>query len=116
MVFPHAAVRVNKDAWLGFKPRLTKCPLSPGFVDQSNLMSNVKHSVTFTIDDAKIARSITPIVSTYQTSWYRGGVHDCVSFVADLAEALGLRIPRRPNLLPDHFVIGLAALNNKACT
>ena len=111
--FPHAAVNVNHNEWYGFKPRVTKMPLSPGFVDRSNLMSNVKHSVIFTIDDAKIGKEIPPIVVLYQSSWYKGGVHDCVSFVADLAEALGLQIPMRPNFTPDHFVIGLAALNNK---
>src|SRR6266481_619501 len=94
--FPHCAVNVNHTEWYGFKPRVPKMPLSPGLVDRSNRMSMVKHSVTFTIDDAKIVSEIPPIVLLYQSSWYKGGVHDCVTFLADLAEALGLQIPRRP--------------------
>jgi hypothetical protein len=110
--FPHAAVNVNHKDWYGFKPRSNKQPLWPGLVDRSDLSSAIKHSATFTIDDVKISRVIPPIVMQYQTSWYKGGVHDCVTFVADIAEALGLRIPRRPNFLPDHFIICLAALNS----
>jgi hypothetical protein len=110
---PHAAVNVNQREWYGFKPRLPKSPLSPGLLDRSNLMSKIRYSVTFTIDDGQIGSSIPPVLKQYQSRWYRLGASDCVSFAADLAEALGLKIPRRPNFVPDHFVIGLAALNGK---
>jgi hypothetical protein len=114
--FPHAAVNINNKDWYGFKPRVPKMALSPGVIDRSNLTANVKHSVTFTIDDAKVVSATQPILLRYQSSWYKGGVRDCVTFVADLAEAMGLQIPKRPNFLPDHFVIGLAVLNHNTAT
>ena len=115
-IVPHVAVNVNYLEWYGFKPRVPKLLLSPGLLDRSNLMSEIKHSVTFTIDDKLIGNQIPPIVTRYQSSWYKGGVHDCVSFAADIAEALGLQIPKRPNFLPDHFVMSLAALNGRIAT
>jgi hypothetical protein len=110
--FPHAAVSVNHRDWYGFKPKAHRHPLGPGFVDRSDQTASIEHFAIFMIDDAKIRRAIPPVVKRYQASWYKVGVHDCVSFATDVAGALGLRIPRRPNFLPDHFVTALTALNS----
>ena len=108
---PHAALKVGQSDWYGFKPRLEKFPVAPGLLDRSRPTAEIKHTVIFSIDDAIIARELPKVVSRYQHSWYKVGVLDCVSFVADVAEALGLRIPNRPNFLPDEFVIRLSILN-----
>jgi hypothetical protein len=110
----HAAIKVNNRDWYGFKPIVPKTPTAPGFVDRSDRTFEIKHSVTFTIDDAKIQVAVPAIVGRYAKDWYVVGIRDCVSFVADIAEALGLQIPKRPNFLPDNFVMALGRLNGRA--
>ncbi len=109
--FPHSACCVNGVNWYGFKPSIPKAPVAPGHLDRGDRSQFVKLSVTFLVADNLAATEVPRIVNQYSSQWYAGGVHDCVSFVADLAEALGLTIPPRPNFLPDNFVLKLRALN-----
>ena len=109
--FPHSAFRVDGSRWYGFKPNIPKRPIAPGHVDHSDRFAFILHEVTFHLVEDRIQPALSRILAAYGGAWYFGGVKDCVTFTADFAEALGLRIPWRPNFSPDHFVKALGRLN-----
>lgn len=112
--FPHAACCVNGVDWYGFKPAIPKMPICAGHLDRGDRSQFMKLSVIFRVDDRLAATEVPRITNHYARQLYAGGIHDCVSLVADLAEALGLRIPPRPNFLPDNFVVSVRGLNGGA--
>lgn len=109
--FPHSACRVGMDRWYGFKPAIPKTPLSKGVVDRSSRSAHVKTFVTLRVSDEAVERAVERTLADYKGDWYCLGVKDCVSFTADLAEAMGLQIPPRPNFLPEELVVKLRRLN-----
>lgn len=110
--FPHCAFRINALEWYGFKPSIPKMPVSSGHVDHSDRSAYVASSVTLRVSDNLVQTEVPRIEMLYASQAYVVGVHDCVSFVADVAEALGLVIPPRPNFLPGNFVASMRALNS----
>ncbi len=112
--FPHSAFELNGRHWYGFKPIIPKCPISPGHIDHSDRSRFVDLQVTFHFEGTDIQKALHHVVARYSSAVYFGGVHDCVSFTADFAEALGLHIPPRPNFIPSHFVKRLARLNGSS--
>jgi hypothetical protein len=109
--FPHSACQVDGDRWYGYKPSIPKSPLAKGIVDRSSRALHVKTFVTLTVADDAIEAALAKILRDYRGDWYCVGVKDCVTFTADLAEAMGLIIPPRPNFLPEAFVANLRKLN-----
>ena len=110
--FPHCAFRINAHDWHGFKPAIPKSPVANGYVDHSDPSAHIRSSVTLRVSDHLVAVAVPRLVQLYSQQMYLGGVHDCVSFAADVAESLGLRIPPRPNFLPDNFVNSVRSLNS----
>ena len=108
---PHCAFRVNGIDWYGFKPDISKSPVAHGHVDRTDRSALIKSSVTLTVSDHLVAVYVPLIVQQYGQQYYVVGIHDCVSFAADVAERLELVIPRRPNFLPGNFIDGLRRLN-----
>jgi len=109
--FPHSACQVDGEAWYGYKPSIPKSPLAPGVVDRSPRTFHVKTFVTLEVADDAIGAAVARVIASYKGDWYCVGVKDCVTFTADLAEAMGLTIPPRPNFLPEAFVTNLRRLN-----
>ena len=131
--FPHTAFRVNGTDWYGFKPRISDTPIAPGNVDRlapgevahphphraapghidryHHWESHILSQVTFHLPDERIQSALHKTQAAYRGKWYFGGARDCVTFSADFAQAIGLRIPPRPNFSPDHFVKSLGRLN-----
>jgi len=112
--FPHSAFQVNGGSWYGFKPIIPKVPICSGHIDHSDRSRYIDLQVTFHFEAGNTSEALHKVVTKYRDAVYFGGVKDCVSFSADFAEALGLRIPPRPNFSPSHFVKNLARLNGRA--
>jgi hypothetical protein len=110
--FAHSAVLVHGSKWYGFKPSIPKFLFATGHLDHSDRTQFIKHKVTFHFESSHhVHAALVKVLAAYQTAWYLGGIRDCVTFTADFAEDLGLRIPPRPNFIPDHFLLSLARLN-----
>jgi hypothetical protein len=87
----------------GFKPIKSMETIYPGYVDSSNRSALVNHGVTFGIDDAALQNGVSAIRGQYTGAIYAVGVKDCVSFAADVARKIGLRVPR-VNITPYGFI------------
>jgi len=98
--------------WYGFKPIKGMEPVYPGYVDTSDRSALINHWVTFGIDDAVLQNAINSVRTQYTGAIYAVGVKDCVSFAADIARKIGLRVPRI-NLTPYGF-IKILEFHNKA--
>ena len=109
--FPHCAFRMNTTEWYGFKPALPKMPISSGHVDRGDRTAYIASQVTLRVSENLVVAYVAQIAQRYASQPYVVGFHDCVSFVADVAEAVGLIIPPRPNFLPGNFVASMRSLN-----
>jgi hypothetical protein len=97
--------------WYGFKPRKHLTPEGPGFVDRSDRTPFIGHYVVFDVTDARLRSSIHRVTAKYNSALYLVTVHDCVSFAADVARNVGLRLPL-VNITPYGFLEILAIYNN----
>jgi hypothetical protein len=112
----HAACRCEikgKVDWYGFKPIKSMEALYPGYVDKSDRTAHINHWVTFGVDDAVLQNGVNAVRSKYTGAIYAVGVKDCVSFVADVARKIGLRV-EHVNMTPYGFIKSLESLNKAA--
>jgi len=112
---PHSACHIDNE-WLGFKPKLPKAPVWPGFVDSLDRTALIEYFVKFEIDTRIARRAAQQTKALYADLVYHLAICDCVSFTADLARACGVVVPGSPNLLPGRFIKNLAALNRSRTT
>ena len=109
----HSAARctyVDKVEWYGFKPKSHRSPVGAGMVDRSDRRAMINHIISFDIDDPTLRNAITSVVAKYDDKTYALGVCDCVSFTADLARGVGLKVPAL-NFTPYGFLQILAVWN-----
>jgi hypothetical protein len=109
----HSACRCtwgSRVEWYGFKPRWHLAPAAPGFVDRSDRLVFINHSITFDVNDALLGAAVTTVASDYGHKTYVVTVCDCVSFTADVARRVGLIAPS-VNILPYAFIQELARRN-----
>jgi hypothetical protein len=109
----HSACRCTSPSmveWYGFKPKKHLAPAGPGFVDRSDRSAFINHSVTFDVNDATLRAVISKVARQYATKTYAVTVRDCVSFSADVARQVGLRVPL-VNMTPYGFIKVLAFWN-----
>ena len=109
----HSACRCewgDRAEWYGFKPKAHLSPAGPGFVDRSDRSTFVNHSVAFPVDDALLTSAIAAAVGKYATRTYVVTVCDCVSFTADVARLVRLRVPL-VNMTPYGFLKFVALYN-----
>jgi hypothetical protein len=98
--------------WYGFKPKKSMEPVWPGYVDTSDRTALINHWVTFGVADSVLQSAVTSARAQYTGAIYALGVKDCVSFAADVARKIGLRVPL-VNMTPYGF-IKILEVHNKA--
>ena len=109
----HCACRCTWAArveWYGFQPRQHRAPAGAGKVDRSDRTASVNHTLTFAVADALLQTAIAKVARDYAPKTYIVTVCDCVSFTADVARAVGLRVPAI-NITPFGFLAALALWN-----
>jgi hypothetical protein len=89
--------------WYGFKPQEHRSPAGKGLVDRSDRSAFINHSVRFDINDAHLRAGIQKVAREYETKTYVVTVCDCVSFTADVARQVGLKVPLL-NFTPYGFI------------
>ena len=112
----HSACRCTyggRVEWYGFKPRVHRSPKGPGFVDRSDRSGFINHSITFEINEAALRAAVGRIAAKYAGETYVVTVCDCVSFTADVAREVSLRVPA-VNITPYGFIQVLALWNKYA--
>lgn len=110
----HSACRctwAGAGEWYGFKPVEHRSPKGPGFVDRSDRSAFLNHSITFQVDDALLRAAVRNVSAAYASKTYIVTVCDCVSFTADVARQVRLKVPR-VNISPYGFIKILALWNN----
>jgi hypothetical protein len=100
----------NVVEWYGFKPQRHRSPAGQGFVDRSDRSAFINHSVKFDVKDVTLRAAIEKIAAKYANKTYAVTVCDCVSFTADVARAIGLKVPL-VNITPYGFIQVLAFWN-----
>jgi hypothetical protein len=111
----HVACRCEikgKVEWYGFKPIKSMEAVYPGYVDRSDRSALINHWVTFGIEDITLQNGVNAARSQYTGAIYAVGVKDCVSFAADVARKIGLKVPR-VNMTPYGF-IKILEVHNRA--
>ena len=109
----HAACRATFGSaieWYGFKPRKHRAAVGAGVVDRSNRAAFVNHLITFEVNDTVLLAALRSVAFQYSSKKYVVGVCDCVSFTADVARKVGLKVPT-VNLTPYGFIQVLALWN-----
>jgi hypothetical protein len=102
----HSACRCaygGRVEWYGFKPKAHRSPAGPGFVDRTDRSSLVNHSITFAVTDSLLTSAIASVTRKYASKTYVVTVCDCVSFTADVARHVRLRVPL-VNITPYGFI------------
>ncbi len=116
--FPHSAAFLEypdgTSKWLGFVPKIHKAPISDGKIDTGARDKNIDKYIRLEVDAKALADAEKKIMDKYADKKYEGTICDCVTFTADLCEAAGLQIPKRPNLIPGHLVNHLKEKNPDA--
>jgi len=110
----HSACRAtwgNVVEWYGFKPKQHQTPVGEGMVDRSDRSSMLKHYITFDIYDLLLRTALKKVADAYATKIYALTVCDCVSFTADVAREVGLRVPL-VNFTPYGFIQVLGFWNS----
>ncbi len=110
----HSACRCRWDdhiEWYGFKPIAHRSPEGPGFVDRSDRTVSMNHFISFDVDGDVLRAAVLRVSATYAQATYCVLVKDCVSFSADVARAVGLRVPL-VNISPAGFIAILAVWNS----
>jgi hypothetical protein len=102
----HSACRAtwgNVVEWYGFKPKQHRTPHGEGLVDRSDRSAMLKHYITFDVQDGILRSALRKVADDYSTKTYTLSVCDCVSFSADVAREVGLRVPM-VNITPYGFI------------
>lgn len=110
----HSACRctwTGETEWYGFKPREHLSPKGPGMVDRTSRSAFINHSITFNVDDGLLRSAVRGVAREYANKTYIVTVCDCVSFTADVARRIGLRVPAI-NITPYGFIETLALWNH----
>jgi hypothetical protein len=79
--------------WYGFAPIAKSSPHGPGAVHTEARPHLINHIITFDVDDFMLRQAIAIVVAKYANATYTVTVKDCVSFTADVAREIGLRVP-----------------------
>ena len=98
-------------SWYGFKPIAHRSPVGMGFVDVSDRSAQMNYNIAFTIDDTALSLAVEKVKRGYTEKEYILAVRDCVSFSADVAREVGLRVPPL-NFTPYGFIKILAVWND----
>jgi hypothetical protein len=109
----HSACRVTlggRVEWYGFKPWKHRSPQGRGMVDRSDRSGFVNHSITFDVNEAILRSAVERVARDYANKTYCATVCDCVSFTADVARQVRLRVPS-VNITPYGFIQVLAFWN-----
>lgn len=110
---PHSACRCvwrGRTEWYGFKPRKHLHLVGQGYVDTGNKTSEINHYIVFEVDDFRLRMGVQKERAKYDGAEYILGARDCVSFSADVARQVGLRLPL-VNMTPYGFLEILAVYN-----
>ncbi len=102
----HSAIRCtwgNRVEWYGFKPLKHRAPISPGMIDRSDRSAFLNYSVKFTINDNTLRNAVADVTGRYASKQYILSVCDCVSFTAEVARQVRLRVPAL-NFTPYGFI------------
>ena len=97
--------------WYGFKPRAHRSPAGPGMVDRSDRSAFKNHSISFDVNDALLISAVRAVAREYADRTYVVTVCDCVSFTADVARRVRLKVPS-VNITPYGFIQILALWNS----
>ena len=109
----HSACRCtlgNTVEWYGFKPLKHLAPAGAGMVDRSTRSLLVNHSVSFDVNDTTLRSALQRTAYQFSSKMYVVGICDCVSFTAEVARQVGLRVPVI-NMTPYGFIRRLALGN-----
>ncbi len=79
--------------WYGYAPVIKSRPVGAGTVHTEARPKLINHLIAFDIQDAILQNAITDVSAKYANTIYVVTVHDCVSFSADVARAVGLAVP-----------------------
>jgi len=96
--------------WYGFKPRAHRRPAGEGMIDRTDRSTFTNHSITFTVNDALLRSAVASVAAVYSAKTYVLAVCDCVSFTAEVARRVHLRVPL-VNISPYGFIQILALWN-----
>lgn len=109
----HSAVRGTWGKhveWYGFKPKAHMTPAGAGFVDRSDRTKQINHSVTFHLSDGLLHAALKAATAKYHAKFYVVTVCDCVSYTADVARLIHLKVAK-VNITPYGLIETLAAWN-----
>jgi len=109
----HSACRCtwgNIVEWYGFKPHKHRSPAGHGMIDRSDRSPFVNHYITFNVGDSVLRAAVGQALGKYATRTYLATVSDCVSFTAEIARQVQLRVPLI-NITPFGFIEVLALWN-----
>jgi len=70
--------------WYGYGPMLKGRPHGVGGVHTDDRTKDINHEINFIVDDGVLRAAIDAAVIEFTTTTYTVGVHDCVSFTAQL--------------------------------
>ena len=100
---PHSAAQLHfeklqvDDMWLGFGPAQHHSPGWPkaaeGKIFSDDETHRLNHGIIFSVPDDLLFEAARTVTRMYADKKYKVGVVDCVSFTADLAREVGLRVP-----------------------
>jgi hypothetical protein len=79
--------------WYGFAPIEKSSPHGPGTVHTDARPQLINHFISFEVADYRLRVAIEYTRRKYVNATYTVLVRDCVSFTADVARAVGLRVP-----------------------
>ncbi len=79
--------------WYGFKPMAHRTPAGAGQVDRSDRSALLKHYVSFDVADAVLRAAVKKVAAAYAPKTYVLSMCDCVSFTAEIAREVGLKVP-----------------------
>lgn len=96
--------------WYGYGPMIKGRPHGVGGVHTDDRTNDINHEINFIVDDGVLRAAIDAAVIEFTTTTYTVGVHDCVSFTAQIARKCGMTVPST-NFLPYNFLKALAAAN-----
>lgn len=112
----HSAARCtwgSQVEWYGFKPKTHRAPAGAGMVDRSDRSTMINHAITYDVDGNLLRRAVAKVAADYASETYVLLACDCVSFTADIAREMNLRVPLL-NYTPYGFMKVLAFWNTPA--
>jgi hypothetical protein len=109
----HSALCANLgdgDHWYGYGPVVRRSSVGAGQVHTDDRSAFINHEINFLVADAALKSAISITTNEFNGTTYAVGIHDCVSFTAQVARRVGLTVPAT-NFLPYSFLTALAAAN-----